>query len=291
MENMSRVSTTRLSRVEEDVVCRYHFNFIFIGRQAADVIDKLTASDMHEAMLELVAANHLDQEEATLRSSMRASMTSARSSMKVSNAQTQRYSASCRTSVSEAAKTVYVKIADGSGGDLAKIRCLAASSWDSSLPSLKDEQAVRENLFVYLYDDGDPSNNPLDVLNSAFAQMQFRYKILFKRGSRPPALRATVLRHRSTESDMAAEFDDDDDDGDELSDQALQGFLNKIDDYTKYGPMKHKTLKTLSFEKPGFVYDAVEDLGRQMSRATLSTCPTTVWDDGQSSKSRLCSIL
>eukprot|EP00930_Biecheleria_cincta_P036809 TRINITY_DN25227_c0_g1_i1.p1 TRINITY_DN25227_c0_g1~~TRINITY_DN25227_c0_g1_i1.p1 ORF type:complete len:283 (-),score=61.06 TRINITY_DN25227_c0_g1_i1:53-901(-) len=281
-----QVARKRLSRIEEDFVCRYHFNFIFIGQQAADVIDKLTASEMHEAMLELVIANKLDREQATVRSStgkISATELGRCSMTKGSSMKSERAIVSCRSGLLAEAKTVYVKLADGSGGELAKIRCFAASSWDSSLPSLKDEQAVRENLFVYLYDDEDLSTDPLDLLNAAFAQMQFQYRVLFNRPSRPPALRATVLRHRSIESGMA--------DDDASPDEALQGFLNKISAFTKYGPMKHKILKTVSFQDPGFVYDAIEDLGRQMSKAALSTSPTTVWEQGATAKSKLCNIL
>lgn len=248
----------QLSSVSENVVCRLFYEFIFVGSSAVDVIERILESDLHEAMTELA-------EKAGERESMRTASLAAKK-------------------VNKERRKVYVKVTEDNS-ELAKIGCNPLVSFEDTVPELKDDAAVRTNLFVFIYDTrpNEPDFRPMEVLNVMFAQMQFQYRNLMRRNEKPPALRALVLRNSGVSMT-------------EQEEQALLEFEEKLKEFTAHGPMKQLEW-SVDLQEPDEIYDFVEGAAQVMARPAImhDRSATTQWDkvdnDKTKSKSKSCCVL
>eukprot|EP00930_Biecheleria_cincta_P058605 TRINITY_DN44414_c0_g1_i1.p1 TRINITY_DN44414_c0_g1~~TRINITY_DN44414_c0_g1_i1.p1 ORF type:complete len:294 (-),score=54.49 TRINITY_DN44414_c0_g1_i1:39-830(-) len=253
----SAVSVRRqLSALHENVVCRMFYEFIFVGSSAIDVIHRLFDADMNEAMTEL------------------AEQDAAPDGLRTSSASRPR-------------RNLYVRLTEDHT-ELARIGCTPMVSFDDSVPELKDDAAVRTNLFIFIYDtqSEEPDFRPMEVLNMMFAQMQFQYRNLMKRQEKPPALRALVLRN----SGLAMT---------EPEEQALLEFEGKLKEFTSHGPLK-KVEWTADLREPDELYELIEEIVQVLGRPCVSNArsATTRWSlidhgkkDDRNKSSRSCCVL
>lgn len=257
-QNSSASLRKQLSVINENVTIRIIYEFIFVGSSAVDVISRLFEADMNEAMTELAEKA---KEDANMMGTA--------------------------TMQSKERRKLYVKLTEDEC-ELAKIGCIPMASFDDTVPDLKDDAAVRTNLFIFIYDtqSDEPDFRPMEVLNMMFAQMQFQYRNLMRRKDKPPALRALVVRN----SGIAMT---------EPEEQALLAFEEKLREFTRHGPLK-KLEWSVDLNEPDELYDFIEEIAQMVGRpaAMNDRSATTRWSmvEGDKTKeknksSSICCVL
>jgi len=257
-QNSSASLRKQLSVINENVTIRVVYEFIFVGSSAVDVMSRLFEADMNEAMTELAEKA---KEDANLTRTT--------------------------TVQSKDRRKLYVKLTEDES-ELAKIGCIPMASFDDTVPDLKDDAAVRTNLFIFIHDtqSDEPDFRPMEVLNMMFAQMQFQYRNLMRRKEKPPALRALVVRN----SGIAMT---------EPEEQALLEFEEKLREFTRHGPLK-KLEWSVDLNESDELYDFIEEIAQMVGRPAAMNCraATTRWSkvegdktEGKNKSSSICCVL
>lgn len=259
-QNSAASLRKQLSAINENVVIRMVYEYIFVGSSAIDVISRLFESEMNEMMSEL-AEKAKGTDPAMVRT---ASMQS------------------------KERRKLYVKLTEDEATEIAKIGCTPMASFDDTMPDLKDDAAVRTNCFIFIYDteSDEPDFRPMEVLNMMFAQMQFQYRNLMRRKEKPPALRALVLRNTGIAMT-------------EPEEQALLEFEEKLREFTRHGPLR-KLEWSVDLREPDELFDFVEEIAQLLGRPAVMNdkSATTRWSiidsgkqEGKNKSSSICCVL